>query len=370
MGEKRFSIKEIFAYGDKVLIISVLALFVLGVLSIYSAEMGVGRKASGFAMRQLVWGLISLVVFFVVIKVGYRRLINWAYFIYWVFSVGSLLIVLLTGLTVKGAQSWLNLGLLRFQPSEAGKIGLALVMAKHFCRYPPENLSRFIGGLILAGISTLLVFIQPDLGSSIVYGLMILIALVVAGAPKRYVLTLTGLAFVLLPVGWQFLKEYQKKRLLVFINPALDPLGAGYNVIQSRIAVGSGGLLGKGFLHGLQSKLRFLPEPHTDFIFSVYAEEFGFLGSLIVLVLFCVVFWRIINAGLRCKDKRGKVLVASLAAWIWFQVVESIGMSMGLLPITGLPLPFLSYGGSSLLAVSVAIALVMSVYLSTMKDYE
>ncbi len=369
MDEKKLSLKELIIYGDKVLFFSVLALFALGVISIYSAGVGVTHRTGGFALRQLVWGGISIVVFLLVLKIGYRRLLRWAYPLYWA-SVILLLIVLIMGLTIKGAQSWLNLGPFHFQPSEAGKIGLALVLSKHLCRYPPDTLSRFIGGLALASVSSLLVFIQPDLGSTIVYGLMTFVALIIAGAPKKYTLTLTSLGFMLLPIGWQFLKEYQKKRLLVFLNPALDPLGAGYNVIQSRIAVGSGGLFGKGFLQGLQSKLRFLPEPHTDFIFSVYAEEFGFLGAILLLALFSILFWKIIEAGLRCKDTRGKVLVACLATWIWFQVIESIGMSMGLLPVTGLPLPFLSYGGSSLLAVFVAMALIMSVYLSTVKDYE
>lgn len=369
MDDKKLTFKEFWEHADTLLLVSVVMLFVLGVLSIYSAEMSVSRRSGGFALRQIVWGLISSGVFFVVVKIGYRRLLRWAYPLYWL-SIVLLLIVLLMGLTVKGAQSWLSVGPLRLQPAEVGKIALALVLSKHLCRYPPTTASRYIGGLGIAAISGLLIFVQPDLGSTIVYGLMVFVSLIVAGAPKRYTLTLSGVGMMLLPVGCFFLKEYQKKRLLVFINPALDPLGAGYNVIQSRIAVGSGGLLGKGFLQGLQSKLRFLPEPHTDFIFSVYAEEFGFVGALLVITLFCLVFWKIIDAGLRCKDIRGKVLVAALSAWIWFQVVESIGMSMGLLPVTGLPLPFLSYGGSSLLAVTVAVALVVSVYLSTIKDYE
>jgi rod shape determining protein RodA len=150
-------------------------------------------------------------------------------------------------------------------------------------------------------------------------------------------------------------------RLLVFLNPYSDPLGAGYNVIQSRIAVGSGRILGKGFMMGTQSKLGFLPEPHTDFIFSVFAEEFGFLGGVFLLVLFSLLLWRIVAAGIKSRDLRGKVLVASIAGWIWFQLVEGMAMSMGLAPVTGLPLPFLSYGGSSLLALGIALGLVQSV---------
>jgi len=159
-------------------------------------------------------------------------------------------------------------------------------------------------------------------------------------------------------------------RLLVFIDPTRDPLGAGYNAIQSRIAVGSGSLWGKGFLEGLQSNLRFLPEPHTDFIFSVYAEEFGFVGSILLLTVFGLVLARILIAGMKSRDIRGKLIVAGVAGWIWFQMFESIGMSIGIMPITGIPLPFLSYGGSALLAVFIALGLVGSVYVGSAKRYK
>jgi rod shape determining protein RodA len=165
----------------------------------------------------------------------------------------------------------------------------------------------------------------------------------------------------MLPVGWYFLKGYQKQRLMVFVDPSLDPLGAGYNVIQSRIAVGSGSIWGKGFLQGTQSKLRFLPEPHTDFIFSVFSEECGFIGGVIVLAIFSLLFWRTISIAIKTKDKQAKVMIAALTAWIWFQVFECVGMSMGLLPVTGLPLPLLSYGGSALVATSAALGLIASV---------
>jgi len=206
-----------------------------------------------------------------------------------------------------------------------------------------------------------LVLAQPDLGSAIVLSVMIFTALYAAGTPVRYLAGLSAAAVLLMPVGWHFLKAYQRLRLLVFLNPYSDPLGAGYNVIQSRIAVGSGRILGKGFMMGTQSKLGFLPEPHTDFIFSVFAEEFGFLGGVFLLVLFSLLLWRIVAAGIKSRDLRGKVLVASIAGWIWFQLVEGMAMSMGLAPVTGLPLPFLSYGGSSLLALGIALGLVQSV---------
>jgi rod shape determining protein RodA len=179
-----------------------------------------------------------------------------------------------------------------------------------------------------------------------------------------------GLGALSFPFLWMFFKDYQKMRLLVFLDPTRDPLGAGYNVIQSRIAVGSGSFLGKGFLQGLQSKLRFLPEPHTDFIFSVYAEEFGFLGSALLLFFFGVVFTRMISAGMKNRDVRAKLVIAGITAWIWFQMFEGIGMSMGLMPVTGLTLPFLSYGGSSLLSLSIALGLVGSICVDSAKPYK
>jgi rod shape determining protein RodA len=171
-----------------------------------------------------------------------------------------------------------------------------------------------------------------------------------------------------MPFFWNTLKEYQKLRLYVFLDPYIDPQGAGYNVIQSRIAVGSGGLWGKGFLHGTQGRLHFLPEPHTDFIFSVYAEEFGFVGAMIVIILFALLLWRLLRAAFRTKDPRAKLLCVGTSAWIWFQVMESIAMSMGLAPITGLPMPLFSYGGSSLLMEFVALALAQSVAISPVRD--
>lgn len=294
---------------------------------------------------------------------------EWSYTLYYL-TLFLLVAVLVTGASAKGAQSWLSLGGLHIQPSELGKIALAMVLSRHLCRYPPDRVSRFIGGLMVASPAALLVLVQPDLGSTLVYCFMVLIALITAGSSWKYIFSLLGCCIGMLPIAWNFLKEYQKLRLMVFLNPSVDPLGAGYNVIQSRIAVGSGGFLGRGFLAGLQSKLHFLPEPHTDFVFSVFAEEFGFAGSFILLVLFGLLFWRLIAIGIKARDQRAKIFVAMVSGWVWFQTVESIGMSMGVLPVTGLPLPFVSYGGSSLLAILISMGLILSIGLSSVKMYD
>lgn len=339
---------------DYPLLIAVLLMYLTGVATIYSAGGGPAGLGKFYAGRQLIWGLAAIVMLAVVLRLDYEFFLDASY---WLYGGCCLLLLLLfaMGHRAKGAQSWINLGFFKIQPAEFVKLGLAFVMAHHLTLFPPYNLKNFAGALALGGVSALLVLVQPDLGSTLVYGVMIFVALLVAGAPKRYLLSLMGGAAALLPLGWMFLKEYQKKRILVFINPELDPLGAGYNVIQSRIAVGSGHFFGKGFMQGAQSKLRFLPEPHTDFIFSVFAEEFGLVGGLFVLALLSFILWRMIRVALRARSVTVKILVASLSASLWFHSFESVGMSMGLLPVTGLPLPLMSYGGSSLLATVLAI---------------
>ena len=215
-------------------------------------------------------GAVSLVVLAILLRIDCEFLFDNAYWLY-AFCCLTLLLLFVLGHRAKGAQSWIDLGFLRVQPAEFAKIGVAFVMAKRLTQFPPLDPRNFASALALGGVSALLVLVQPDLGSTLVYAMMIFAALMVAGTPKRYLFSLTGAGLALLPVGWMLLKEYQKKRILVFINPELDPLGAGYNVIQSRIAVGAGHFWGAGFMRGAQSKLRFLPEPHTDFIFSVFA---------------------------------------------------------------------------------------------------
>ncbi|MDR1943625.1 MAG: rod shape-determining protein RodA [Synergistaceae bacterium] len=367
LAEGGYNWSEIRKGLDRTMLLVIMVLLTLGLVSIYSAGAGVRRSTAVFAIRQMAWGGIGLAAYVVVLRVGYQNLLKLSYWIY-AFALCVLCVLLLLGSSTRGAQSWFRFGAISFQPAELGKVALILFLSRFCSRNAPDNLKRLGAALILSGASVVLILLQPDLGSALVYGSIIFAMLTVAGTPGKYLGGLVAAGIVATPFFWQTLKAYQKLRLVVFLDPYIDPQGAGYNVIQSRIAVGSGGLWGKGFLHGTQGRLHFLPEPHTDFIFSVYAEEFGFIGGLAVILLFALLFWRLLRAAFRTKDSRAKLLCVGVAAWIWFQVMESIAMSMGLAPITGLPLPLFSYGGSSLLMEFVGLALVQSVAISPVRD--
>lgn len=375
-GIREFFSREIARLRNMDLLISLPAffLFLVGLVTIYSATAGKGGTLGTLVYRQALWGFISLIVFFTVFCIGHERFFKWSVLLYGAVIV-VLFLVFTVGTVTRGAQSWIdvgrffNIGAVNLQPSEGGKVALALILSTWLYRYPPVRVRRYLGSLALAAAAGGLVILQPDLGTAVVYGVITIAALFAAGAPKKYLIGMALAGLLALPLGWALLKEYQKLRLLVFLNPYLDPLGAGYNVIQSRIAVGSGGLFGKGFLQGTQSKLHFLPEPHTDFVFSVFAEEFGFFGAVVVIALFGLLLWRIMGTGIRSKDVRAKILVAGITGWFWFQTLECIAMSMGLAPVTGLPLPFISYGGSALVSVAAALGLIQSIFASTRKQY-
>ena len=364
------ALKEDLALTDRLLLGSALMLSLWGVFCIYSAAAGADGRGFDYAFRQAAWLMVSVLCMLIIMIIGHHKLLEGAYPLFGL----MLLLLLLTDLIapkVKGAQSWLGVGGVRFQPSEFAKIAIILMMSKFLSRYPPLDIKTFLAGLGVIMLPVLLVVIQPDAGSALVYLVISFGMLVAAGTPFKYLGSLVGLGLAGVPVMYFFvLKEYQRNRILVFIDPMRDPLGAGYNVIQSRIAVGSGGVAGKGFMMGTQSKLKFLPEPHTDFIFSVFSEEFGFVGNILLVSLFSLLLFRIILVGMRSRDRRCKILTAGVASWLWFQTFESIGMSIGFTPVTGLPLPFLSYGGSSLLATFIALGLVASVAAEGVNNHE
>ncbi|MBR0150091.1 MAG: rod shape-determining protein RodA [Synergistaceae bacterium] len=356
------SLKEDLSLTDRLMLLCALILSVWGVFCIYSAAAGTAGMGFDYAFRQAAWLLVSVIAMLAVMIVGHNKLLEGAYPLFGL----ALLLLFLTLLApkVKGAQSWLGFGGVRFQPSEFAKVAVILTMSKFMSRYPPLDFKTFMMCLGVIMIPVMLVLLQPDAGSALVYLVISFGMLLAAGTPMKYLGGLVGLGLSAIPVLFIFvLKDYQKNRILVFVDPMRDPLGAGYNVIQSRIAVGSGGFSGKGFMMGTQSKLRFLPEPHTDFIFSVFSEEFGFIGCITLVILFTILLIRILWTGINSRDRRCKILTAGVGSWLWFQMFESLGMSIGLMPVTGLPLPFLSYGGSSLLATFIALGLVASIHI-------
>ena len=351
-------------YMDHLLNLVVLILITLSVFFVYSAAFDKSEGISkAFYQRQLIWGAIGFLFFLILFSLDYRRLLHFSFLIYG-FGVLFLLLVLFVGTTKLGAQRWLNLGGFAFQPSEFSKLSLILGLTSYLSLFAERRFRfrHFIGALVIVGIPMLLILKQPDLGTALIYVPIFLVMLYVANVPLRYLVSLVVCGAAIAPLFWSFLREYQKNRLLVFIDPDRDPLGAGYNLIQSKIAVGSGGIWGKGWLEGTQNQLNFLPERHTDFIFSVIGEEFGFLGSVLILFLFFILIAGALNIADKAKDQPGQVMAAGIAAFFIAHVFINIGMTIGIMPITGLPLPFVSYGGTSLIAVLSALALLQNIY--------
>ncbi len=348
---------------DWLLFVVTIAISGLGVLQIYSATHN--TEWSDAWWRQLVWIALGLMVAWVVSLIDYHHLLDRLPAVY---IAGAVLLVgvLLFGSTVFGSRRWIPLfGGVRLQVSEFVKLVILLLVARYLAELKTErpqagDLLR-LGGLVL--LPTLLVMRQPDLGTSLTYVAILMAGLFVAGLPVRYWLGLGLAALILLPVGWGLLADYQKERLYTFMNPGRDPQGAGYQVIQSRIAVGSGGMWGQGVSQGSQTQLRFLPVPHTDFIFSAYGEEHGFVGVVLVLGLYFLLLMQVVQNAQTAPDRAGMYISMGVAALLLFQVLVNVGMVVGRMPTTGLPLPLMSYGGSSTLSVFAMLGLVNNVRL-------
>ena len=281
----------------------------------------------------------------------------------YVIVIGMLIWTVNFGITVSGSQRWIDLYFINIQPSELMKVFIILCLAKFFHRKRLENINSFysvIISLIIIFLPMSLVIIQPDLGTSILISISGIIVLWFAGLNHKYFFYSLLITVISLPFVISFLKPYQKIRVLTFLNPDRDPLGAGYQIIQSKIAVGSGGLFGKGFLKGTQSYLEFLPEKHTDFIFTLFSEEFGFVGSVFLLILYALIIYRTIKIGAISRSYFAKLFCYSFGASMFVFIVINMSMVLGLLPIVGSPLPIMSYGGSSMLATMIGFGIVMS----------
>ncbi len=347
---------------DPILIASTAALVAFGLLMVYSTTRSMPHPFT-YTRSQLLHLSLGVVVGIVLVAVDYRSLASgWR----WLYVVNLVLLaaVLVVGRSSLGAQRWIPLGPLgQFQPSEIAKLAIVITLAKHMADRPGPyrsigDLLPFLGHIALP---TVLIFRQPDLGTALVYGAIFAGMLYAGGARRRDLAALAAGAALLLPVLWHLLKEYQRRRLMVFLDPSLDPLGSGYGIIQSKIAVGSGMAWGKGLFAGTQSVLQFVPEHHTDFIFSVIGEELGFVGALCLLGLFLVWLWRGVRTAAVARDRFGALAAVGIVSMVAFHVFVNVGMTVGIMPITGIPLPFISYGGSALMTMLWASALLLNI---------
>ena len=360
---------------DWLLMLAVLGLVTLGSLLVWSAtthrEDLTAGDPTAYLKKQVVNALIGLVLMVVVLATDHRWLRIVAPLVY-LASLGGLVLVLTMGSTVNGSRSWLQLGGMSIQPSEFAKLAVVIGMALWVAERadvrkgrPGGSMADVVGMLVIAGLPAALIMLQPDLGTMLVLSATVFGVLAVSGAPRRWLglLAAGGVTAAAAAVAAGLLKQYQVDRFLAFTNPDLDPRGAGYNVEQARIAVGNGGLFGQGLFDGSQTRAGFVPEQHTDFVFTVAGEELGLVGAGVLIALLAVVIWRALLISSRTDDLFGRLAAAGIACWFGFQAFQNIGMCLGIMPVTGVPLPFVSYGGSSMFAGMLAIGLLQNIHL-------
>lgn len=348
---------------DIQLIVIVFVIAAIGLMVLYSATQPEMYPLTR-VKKQISFLLMGCVIVFFMVSIDYRAFERLYYPMY-LLSIILLVLVLVWGDSDFGAQRWLNIGGIGIQPSEIVKILIILTLAYSMSLREGKH-STLDVCIYLAHVAVPMALIlkQPDLGTSFVLLAILLGMMFVAGVPVKYFVVLITLGIAVSPFLYnRFLEDYQKRRLLAFINPNLDRFGAGYNIIQSKVAIGSGGLLGKGYLEGTQTQLSFLPARHSDFIFSVLCEELGFIGACVVIFLFVYLLWRGIRIVMSAKDEYGRLVAAGVVSYLFFHIFTNIGMSIAILPVTGIPLPFVSAGGSSLLANMAGIGLLLSIYM-------
>jgi len=342
---------------DVPLLITLLAVIGLGFVVLYSA---VGGQAA-LLVRQGIRIFVALMAFIVVAQIQPRTLMLWTP---WIFLVGVtlLVLVLVTGVVGQGAQRWLDLGIVRFQPSELLKLAVPMMVAwfMHEKRLPP-TFTQLLVAILIIFLPAFLIARQPDLGTAILVVAAGGFAVLVAGVSVRVISALGLIGVVSAPLLWYFMRDYQRARVLTFLNPESDPLGAGYNIIQSKIALGSGGLFGKGWLNGTQAHLEFLPERSTDFIFAVMGEEFGLLGLLLLLALYLILVGRGLLIAAQAQDTFTRLLAGALSLTFFFYVFVNAGMVCGLLPIVGVPLPLVSAGGTSMVTLMAGFGMLAAI---------
>ncbi|MCM8815929.1 MAG: rod shape-determining protein RodA [Candidatus Omnitrophica bacterium] len=345
----------------KILLIVTGILTFLGLLLLYSASKSISSVSSSLSifLKQCVWLCFAVAIFFVLKNFDYRHWNKLAHIMYFITLI---LLVLVLVIGTGRAGRWIRIGWFNFQPSEFAKFVLIIVLSRYFSIRDVQRFSTLLGGVLITGIPFLLILIQPNLGTAFLFIVIFFSLAYLAGAKKKHLLILLFIGLFLSPVLWMGLKDYQKQRLVIFLNPWKDPLDKGYNILQSKITIGSGGIVGKGFLKGTQTKLAFLPEFHTDFIFCLLAEEFGLIGVVVLLFLYYVFLNQILKITLTTQDSFGRLIGTGIMVMFFIQIFINIGMACGILPVAGIPLPFLSYGGSALIVYFICVATVFNLW--------
>ena len=348
---------------DIVLLAAIIPLFLAGLVTMKDFGPPAGGEPDYFFNRQLIWIAIGAVVFFAASSMDWRILRNgWLLFVLYLLGVLVLVGLLFAGETVRGTRAWIGFGLFSLEPAEPIKLVLILLLAKYFSRRHVEiaHAKHIIVSGLYSLLLALLVFLQPDLGSALIFGAIWLGMILVSGVSKRHLLAVLLIAVLLGWVSWVYILEpYQQARILTFLDPFRDPRGAGYNALQSMIAVGSGGVFGRGVGYGIQSRLEFLPEHETDFIFAAFAEEWGLLGVTIIFIFFGLAFWRILKAAGKGESNFEKLFGIGLFFMLFSHFVIHVGMNIGFLPVTGISLSFLSYGGSHTITILAGLGVLM-----------
>ena len=355
--------RRIFHYFDWMLLAFVLSICAIGVLNIYSTGFSSSEGQIPLYLKQIQWIALGLIFMIIIFFIDYRVIIQYAYIIYGI-SIVLLVLVFIFGYASHGSQRWLGGGFFAFQPSELMKIVIIITLARYFDDHKSSEsykLKELLWPLLIVAVPFVLILKQPDLGTALMLMIIFISIVFFVGVDRRSLIIALTSALILIPIGWSFLKDYQRERLITFLDPENDPLGAGYHIIQSMIAIGSGEIFGKGFLSGSQTQLKFLPEQQTDFVFSVFAEEWGFIGGLILIILFMVIILWGLKIALQARDLLGTITAFGVTAFISWEVFINIGMVLGILPVVGIPLPFFSYGGSAMLSLMAAIGLLMNV---------
>lgn len=358
--QTKLSLKKMKKF-DYILLLSAFLLLAIGIAAVYSATY---TRTSSFYQKQILWAIIGTGMFFTFSNIDYRIYSRYSKLIY-IFNIVFLISVFIFGSKVLGAQRWIKLGPISIQPSELAKLFVVLTFSDLLIRNYKDTFRGF-KDLIFSGLHIVPIFLlvaaQPDLGTGVVILFVYMVLIFLNGIDYKTYFTLCGVGASLMPVAYFFaLKPYQRQRVFTFLHPEDDLLGSGWNIIQSKIAVGSGQLFGKGFLNGTQDKLRFLPESQTDFIFAVISEEFGLLGSVTIIGLYFLLIFTILKIAQKTEDRYGQLICYGIAAIVFFHTLVNIGMVIGVMPVKGLPLLLLSYGGSSLMFVSTMLGIVQSV---------